>query len=66
MIFTALSLPVVIVLSYYKLYPKNEELYFINTYLNFLVRCQKPSGTFLNFIDENNLIEFDEDVKNDT
>jgi len=45
---------------YYKLYPKNEELYFINTYLNFLVRCQKPSGTFLNFIDENNV----EHIKN--
>lgn len=45
---------------YYKIFQKNEDLIFINTYLNFLIRCQKSSGTFLNYIDENNF----EHIKN--
>ena len=45
---------------YYKLYQKNEDLQLINTYLNFIIRCQKPSGTFVNYIDENNF----EHIKN--
>lgn len=45
---------------HYKLYQKDEDLYLINTYLNFITRCQKPSGTFVNYIDENNF----EHIKN--
>jgi len=45
---------------HYKLYHKKEDLLLINTYLNFIKRCQKPSGTFVNYIDENNF----EHIKN--
>jgi len=39
---------------HYKLYKQVEDLYLIHIYLNFVIRCQKPSGTFINYIDENN------------
>ncbi|MEX1384173.1 MAG: glycosyl transferase family 1, partial [Lutibacter sp.] len=45
---------------HYKLFHKKEDLQLINTYLNFIIRCQKPSGTFVNYIDENNF----EHIKN--
>ncbi|PTL99506.1 MAG: glycosyl transferase family 1, partial [Bacteroidetes bacterium] len=45
---------------HYKLFHKKEDLQLINTYLNFIIRCQKPSGTFINYIDENNF----EHIKN--
>ncbi len=45
---------------HYKLYQEDEDLHLINTYLNFIIRCQKPSGTFVNYIDENNF----EHIKN--
>lgn len=45
---------------YFKLYHNNEYLQLINTYLDFIIRCQKPSGTFVNYIDENNF----EHIKN--
>ncbi|WP_372745544.1 glycosyltransferase [Lutibacter sp.] len=45
---------------HYKLYQKREDLHLINTYLNFIIRCQKQSGTFVNYIDENNF----EHIKN--
>jgi len=45
---------------HYKLYHKSEGLHLINTYLDFIIRCQKPSGTFVNYIDENNF----EHIKN--
>jgi len=45
---------------HYKLFHKKEDLQLINTYLNFILRCQKTSGTFINYIDENNF----EHIKN--
>ncbi|WP_298369367.1 glycosyltransferase [uncultured Lutibacter sp.] len=45
---------------HYKLFHIKEDLHLINTYLNFIIRCQKPSGTFVNYIDENNF----EHIKN--
>ena len=42
------------VCSHYKLFGDQESLKFIATYLNFIHRCQTSSGTFVNYIDENN------------
>ncbi len=38
---------------HYKLFRKKEDLNYINTYLNFIKLCQKPKGTFINYIDKN-------------
>lgn len=40
--------------SHFKLFGDQESLKFITTYLNFIHRCQTSSGTFVNYIDENN------------
>ena len=48
------------VCSHYKLYGDQESLNLITKYLNFVHRCQTPSGTFVNYIDENNF----EHIKN--
>ncbi|OGS69163.1 MAG: glycosyl transferase family 1 [Flavobacteria bacterium RIFCSPLOWO2_12_FULL_35_11] len=42
------------VCSHYKLDGDPKSLNFIITYLNFILRCQNSSGTFVNYIDENN------------
>lgn len=39
---------------HYKLYGDQESLFYIRKYLNFIKRCQTSSGTFVNYIDENN------------
>ncbi|MFZ2431213.1 MAG: glycosyltransferase [Lutibacter sp.] len=46
--------------SHFKLFGDQESFKFITTYLNFIHRCQTPSGTFVNYIDENN----NEHIKN--
>ena len=38
---------------HYKLFRVKEDLYYINTYLNFIKLCQKPKGTFINYVDKN-------------
>ncbi len=42
------------VCSHYKLYGDQESLNLITKYLNFVHRCQISSGSFVNYIDENN------------
>lgn len=42
------------VCSHYKLFGDQESIKFIAKYLNFIHRCQTSSGTFVNYIDENN------------
>lgn len=39
---------------HYKLFKDKQDLYYINTYINFIERCQKPTGTFINYVDKNN------------
>ncbi|WP_372767132.1 glycosyltransferase [Lutibacter sp.] len=39
---------------HYQLYGEQESLYYLTKYLNFIQRCQTSSGTFVNYIDENN------------
>ncbi|MDF1517768.1 MAG: glycosyltransferase [Lutibacter sp.] len=48
------------VCSHYKLYDDQESLNLITKYLNFVHRCQISSGSFVNYIDENNF----EHIKN--
>ncbi|MFA5297685.1 MAG: glycosyltransferase [Lutibacter sp.] len=38
---------------HYKLFGEKEDLNYINTYLNFIESCQKPNGTFINYVDKN-------------
>lgn len=46
--------------SHYKIFGDQESLNLISKYLNFVHRCQTSSGTFVNYIDENN----NEHIKN--
>lgn len=39
---------------HYKTHKESANLNYINTYLNFIIRCQQSSGSFINYIDENN------------
>jgi len=39
---------------HYKLFKDKQDLYYINTYINFIERCQKPTGKFINYVDKNN------------
>ncbi len=39
---------------HYKMFNKKENLYYINIYLNFIERCQQTSGSFINYVDQNN------------
>ena len=45
---------------HYKLFRGKEDLNYINTYLNFIKRCQQTTGNFINYVDENN----NEHIKN--
>lgn len=45
---------------HYKTHKEQTNMNYINTYLNFIIRCQQSSGSFINYIDENNY----EHVKN--
>jgi hypothetical protein len=38
---------------HYKLFRKKDDLNYINIYLNFIKLCQKPNGTFINYVDKN-------------
>ncbi len=39
-------------LMQYEETPSNECLYYIETYLDFIVYCQQPDGSFLNYVDQ--------------
>jgi len=39
---------------HYSLYRTDDDLLYINTYLNFIERCQQKSGSFINYVDEYN------------
>jgi glycosyltransferase involved in cell wall biosynthesis len=47
---------------HYQLKEDINDIYYINTYLNFIERCQQPEGNFINYVDEFNNV----DPKNDT
>jgi hypothetical protein len=47
---------------HYQLKEDINDIYYINTYLNFIERCQQSKGNFINYVDEFNNI----DPKNDT
>ncbi|MCV9927258.1 glycosyltransferase [Flavobacterium sp. LS1R49] len=47
---------------HYQLKEDINDIYYINTYLNFIERCQQPKGNFINYVDEFNNV----DPKNDT
>ncbi|MBF7091507.1 glycosyltransferase [Flavobacterium sp. ALJ2] len=47
---------------HYQLKEDINDIYYINTYMNFIERCQQPGGSFINYVDEFNTI----DPKNDT
>ncbi|MDO9594703.1 MAG: glycosyltransferase [Lutibacter sp.] len=38
---------------HYKLFREKDDLNYINIYLNFIKLCQKPNGTFINYVDKN-------------
>jgi hypothetical protein len=46
---------------HYQQFKKASDVFYIDTYLSFIERCQTASGTFINYIDENN----NEHIKND-
>lgn len=46
---------------HYEQFKKSSDLLYIDIYLSFIERCQTPSGTFINYVDENN----NEHIKND-
>lgn len=37
----------------YRSNPSNDLLYYIETYLDFIVYCQQPDGRFMNYVDQN-------------
>lgn len=39
---------------HYELFREKGDLRYMGIYLNFIEQCQQPSGTFVNYIDENN------------
>lgn len=49
---------------HYSLFKKNSDLTYINIYLTFIERCQNMSGTFYNYIDENNNVHIKNDYVN--
>ena len=44
----------IVMSMHYKLYKQNENIHFLNIYLNFIERCQQVSGEFINYVDKNN------------
>lgn len=48
----------------YELTPNQENLKYIGIYLDFIVRCQTPQGTFVNYIDENDHVHIKNDYVN--
>ena len=48
----------------YELNQNEENLKYIGIYLNFIVRCQTPQGTFVNYIDENDQVHIKNDYVN--
>jgi hypothetical protein len=49
---------------HFKLSGQEKDLYYIQKYLHFIKQCQLPSGTFLNYVDENDRFTDQNDTVN--
>ena len=49
---------------HYNSFQKSSDLSYINTYLTFIERCQKKTGTFINYVDEQNNVHIKNDYVN--
>jgi glycosyltransferase involved in cell wall biosynthesis len=49
---------------HYRSFQKNSDISYINIYLTFIERCQKKSGTFINYVDKHNNVHIKNDYVN--
>lgn len=54
----------IVMCMHYDQFRDTEDLKYINIYLDFIIRCQKNQGTFINYIDGNNQVHIKNDYVN--